>query len=405
MRRAWALLRALSTDWLRNREAVFFAFLFPVILLLIFGSVFGGGTGEFGLHVQNNDVGPDGQPTNLSATFVDALSETGALSVSQVDPGRDVAAWSEETGATRVLVVPEGFAAQVRAASADARRAVIVDTLARAGTVNDSTRAAVRDQLPANATDADPAVVRFLAASDDEAAPAIRGVVGSVVARFNERAVGVDTPPARVESGALGGQNLDGADYYLPALLAAVVMINGLITLTTVVAEFTADGTLKRLVATPLRRRDWILATVVQQSVLTLLVTALMVAVAHLVFGVSVVPGPLAIGLLLLGTVGFAGFGMALGSLVDGPEAATSLGMAVALPMMFVSGVFWELDLMPGFLQTLATVLPLYHFHRGLRRLMVLGTTEGVLVPFVVLGVVAVAGLVAALATTTWRDF
>lgn len=54
MNRIWTLVVALSKDWLRNRETVFFAFLFPVILLLIFSAVFGGGVSEFTIHVQNN---------------------------------------------------------------------------------------------------------------------------------------------------------------------------------------------------------------------------------------------------------------------------------------------------------------------------------------------------------------
>jgi ABC-2 type transport system permease protein len=129
-----------------------------------------------------------------------------------------------------------------------------------------------------------------------------------------------------------------------------------------------------------------------------------MVVVARLLFGVTVVPGPLALVLVVLGAIAFSGVGMTLGSLVGDPDAATSLGNAIAFPLMFLSGVFWQLDIVPGFLQTVARVLPLYHFHQGLRKLMVVGTTEGVLVPFAVLGVGAVLSLSLAIVTTRWRD-
>lgn len=418
MRRVVPLLVALTRDWLRNREAVFFAFMFPVVLLLIFSAVFGGGGAEFTLYVQNNDLDASGEPTNLSATFVDALNETEALSVRSLDADRNVTEWAREgrtTGAARVLVVPDGFAEQVRAGSVEARQAVILDTLNRTGATdptdagpNETDRDSIRRGMDAmtdgtNATG--PATVEFRAASDDETAPAIRGILESVVARFNEEAIGVDEPPASVTSVDLGRRDIEGVNYYLPALIAAVVVINGLITLTTVVAEFNADGTLKRLAATPLRRREWVLANVVQQALLALVTTGLMVVVAHLAFDVTVVPGPLSVALILLGAVGFAGLGMALGSAVDSPEAATSLGMGIALPLLFVSGVFWELDLMPGYLQTLATLLPVYHFHRGLRQLMVVGTTDGVAIPFAVLGVGAVGSVVLAVRATAWHDF
>jgi len=420
VRRVPALLTALSKDWLRNREAVFFAFLFPVVLLVIFSAVFGGGVGGFTVYVQNQDRTADGEPTNLSETFVTALNETDVLSVRTIDPDRNVTAWNREsdtTGATRVVVVPDGFDEQVRAGSARARRAVILDTVNRALSgldenetetrLNGTNRTEIRRGTRAmtNGTNVSgPAEIVFYAASDDETAPAVRGVLGSVVARFNDEALGVEEPPTTVTTGDLGSRNLTGVDYFLPALIAAVVLINGLVTLPSIVAGFGSDGTLKRLAATPLRKRDWILANVVMQAVLAVLVTALMVVVAHLAFGVTVIPGPLSIALILLGAVTFAGFGMALGSLVRSPDAATSLGMAVALPTMFVSGVFWELDLMPASLQTAATLLPVYHFHRGLRRLMVLDTTDGVAVPFAILGVGAALALVAAIRLTTWQD-
>jgi ABC-2 type transport system permease protein len=306
-----------------------------------------------------------------------------------------------------VVVVPDGFAQQVHNSSGRARAEVISDTLSRVdGQVNASDRTAIErgtTQLRAG-NDTAPATITFYSASDDTSAPAVRGIVESVVSRFNDRALGVESPPTNVTTAELRSNNLDAVDYYLPAFIAAVVMINGLITMTTIVAGFNSDGTLKRLVATPLRRRDWILANVVHQSVLAVVLTGIMVAVAHLLFGATAVPGPLSLALVLLGAVGFSGAGMALGSFVSDPDAATSLGNAIAFPMMFLSGVFWQLELMPEFLQTVALALPLYHFHSGLRQLMVRQTTEGVLIPFVVLGVTAVLTLGLAVWLTEWKD-
>lgn len=407
MTRVWALLVALSKNWLRNREAVFFAFLFPVILLLIFSAVFGGASAEFTLYVQNNDLESDGGPTDLSSSFIDALEDVDALELRSIESKRNITAWSRQrdsAGAARVVVIPDGFADKVRAGSAQARQSVILDTLSRTGgQLNQSTRSRLEQGL--NGTDvSEPAQLVFLSASDDQSAPAVRGIVSSVVARFNANAIGVETPPTMVVTDDLGSRNVEGVDYFLPALIAAVVMINGLITLPALLAEFRGDGTLKRLVATPLRKRDWILANVLQQAILALLITSVMVIVAHLVFDVTVIPGPFAVGLILLGAITFTGFGMTLGSLVEGSDAATSLGMAIALPMMFVSGVFWELDLMPEYLQTVATLTPIYHFHRGLRQLMVLDTTQGVGVPVGILGVGAALALVVAVYVTQWQD-
>lgn len=414
MRRLAGLLVALSKNWLRSREAMFFSLLFPVVLLLIFGSVFGGGSAQFAVYVQNNDVGPDGEPTNLSATFVDGLDDVEPLTVRRIEAERNVTRWSQTNRSAdtkRVLVIPDGFADQVRAASRRARVAVIRDTVAMAGdSVNDSTRARIDRGLAdvggGNDTNATaPANVTFLSAADDESAPAVRGIVDSYVAAFNEEALGVDEPPTEVTTADLGSRDLGAVDYYLPALIGAVVLINGAITVTSTVATFGDDGTLKRLAATPLRKREWIAANVALQSVLAVVLVGEMVVVAHLVFGVTVVPGALSVALVLLGAVGFSALGLALGGFISDPDAATSLGSAIAFPLMFLSGVFWELDVMPPFLQTVAELLPLYHFHRGLRRLMVVGTTDGTLVPFASTAAMAAVFLVAAARTTDWEEF
>jgi ABC-2 type transport system permease protein len=411
VRRVASLVVALSKSWLRSREAVFFALLFPIILLVIFSTAFGGGSPEFTLAVQNRDVGPDGEPTNLSATFVEGLEDVDVLDVRPVAPDRNLTAWRESGDAgdaSRVLVIPEGFADRVRNRSLRVRTAVIADTVDRvSGRLNDSQQAQVREGLgQARNTTAgtEPVAVTYLTAPGDESAATVGGIVESVVFRFNQRALGVDEPTVTMNESGFAGADRPAAAYYLPAFIAAVVLINGVMTVPAVVARFENAGTLKRLAATPLRKRDWILATVVHQSLLAVLLTVVMVVVAWLLFGVTAVPGPLAFALVVVGAVGFTGLGVALGSLIPDPDAATSLGGAIAFPTMFLSGVFWELDVMPAALQTVGRLVPLYHFHRGLHRLLILETTDGIGVPFAVMGGLAVVCVGLAVVVTDWRD-
>lgn len=412
MRRIATLVVVLFKNWLRSREAVFFSLAFPIILLVIFSLVFAGGSAHFTLYVQNEDVGPDGQATNLSATFVESLEENDVFTVRRIDPEQDLSRWAREnqsSGTKRVVVIPDGFEEQVRKGSAEARKAVIIDTINRAeADVNDSTRDSIQQGLGgqgSNSTNSTvPAEIMFLTPSDDETGSAVRGIIESHVATFNEEAIGVEQPPTTITTGTTNSRNLGAVDYYLPAFIATIVLINGVISVTSEVAGFKSDGTLKRLVATPLRKRDWILANMIQQSVLAVVLAGVMVLVAHLAFGVTVIPGPLSIALILLGAIAFSGLGITLGSFINDADAATSLGNAIAFPMMFLSGVFWEISLMPEYLQTVAKLMPLYHFHRGLRRLMILDTTDGTLLPFVILGIGSVAFLAVAIRVSEWRD-
>lgn len=413
MRRIAAIVGALGKNWLRSREAVFFSLIFPVVLLLIFSAVFaGGGSAEFTVYVQNNDL-EDGEPTALSAEFVASLEESDTLDVRHIDADRDLEDWveSEEAGdSPRVLVVHEGFADDVRAGTRRAQFDVTTATIGALGpALNDSTRrslaAALEEVSTSGSSGTAPATLTLLTAPDDSASGAIRGIVDSHVAAFNEQAVGVEQSPTEVTTGDIGDEDLGAVDYFLPALIGAVLLINGVITLTGTVARYGDEGTLKRLVATPLRRREWLIAHLVLQALLAVVITALMVGVAHLVFGVTVVPGVLSMALILLGAVGFSAIGLTLGGIVSDQDAATSLGNAIAFPVLFLSGVFWEIDLMPEYLQAVAEVLPLYHFHRGLRQLMVVGSTDGVLLAFASMGLLTVVFLGAAIRVTRWQDF
>jgi len=411
MKRIAALLNALLRDWSRSRETVFFVVLFPIILLVIFSTVFASSAPSFALVVQNQDVGAGGEATTLSSTFVESLEGIEPLAIQHLDADRNLTEWSQESdGGGRVLVLPDGFAEEVRAQSGRARIAIIRDTVARfQDDLNESERANIERGLDQasqqNATNATGATLAFYAPPDDQSAPVVRGILSTVIAEFNQESLGIDEPPVSLDSGTIGSAGLTSTDYYLPAFIATLVLINGVMTVPGVIAGFNQDGTLKRLVATPLRKRDWIIANIVQQSLLALLLSGVMLVVAAMLFGVTVIPGPLSIALVLLGAIAFSALGMTLGSLLPNPDAASSLGGSIAFPMMFLSGVFWEIDIMPETLQTIGRLMPLYQFHRGLRQLMIVETTEGVWPAFAMLGGMAVVFVLLAIRLTRWQDF
>lgn len=414
MRRLRTLTTTLLRDWTRDREAVFFVFVFPIILLLIFSVVFAGVPGEFEVAVQNNDIDEDGNPTELSDSFVEALAESDPVDLHHLDPGdnlTDVDTLESDTGQQRVVVIPDGFDQRVRNQSARVRMAVIRDTIQRSeddipeDELADIEAGMAEFEDAQSDTEDQVVPVQLLVSPDDDAAGAVTSIIDSVVATFNDRSVGIEEPTVAVEPQEVGDEGLGAADYFLPAFIVAMILFNGLLTVPSAVAKFRHDGTLKRLAASPLRRYEWILANLVQQSVISLLVVAVMVLIAWVVFGVSAIPGPLAILLVLVGTMAFGGLGMVVGSFVRGPGAAISLGAAIAFPLMFVSGIFWELEVMPETVQQIAELSPVTHYHRSLRELMILDSMNGVLLTLTVLGVMAVIFVSLSVYLTAWDEF
>jgi len=73
-------------------------------------------------------------------------------------------------------------------------------------------------------------------------------------------------------------------------------------------------------------------------------------------------------------------------------------------PMIFFPGNVFPLEMMPGFLQKFARVLPLYYVNEGLRASMVFVDNTTALRYSVVIGVFATAVFIAGILTTTWEE-
>jgi ABC-2 type transport system permease protein len=90
----------------------------------------------------------------------------------------------------------------------------------------------------------------------------------------------------------------------------------------------------------------------------------------------------------------FVGLGIVITSFTKDQETAQMLMMTLMFPMMFLSGVFFPVQQMPQFMQTISSFLPLTYASNALRKVMVLGagvpqiTTE--LIVLVVFGIVMI---------------
>jgi len=137
---------------------------------------------------------------------------------------------------------------------------------------------------------------------------------------------------------------------------------------------------------------------------LAFLLTAVMVLLSMLVFDVQAYLGLYAMGFIVLEAVASSSTGMVLGGLVKDVEAANGAGNAIAFPMMFLSGAFWSVEMMPEYMQVVARFLPLYHFHQGLMELMILQNPGEALFSFWVLLGFAAVFIVLASKVTRWKD-
>ena len=128
---------------------------------------------------------------------------------------------------------------------------------------------------------------------------------------------------------------------------------------------------LKRLAATPMRRRHFLLSFRVAGLVFVPLQVLVLFGFARIAFGVSIAGSVIAALLLaLLGSWSFAGLGLLCASRAQNSETANGLINLVTLPMMVFSGVFFSSSRFPEALQPVIRLLPLSAFNEALRHVV-----------------------------------
>ncbi|MEM4292895.1 MAG: ABC transporter permease [Thermoplasmata archaeon] len=417
MRNVWIVFKTLVKDWLRSPTGVFFSFLFPLLLLLIFGALFGGTeTTKYLLYIQNKDVDENGNPTNLSMAFIEAIKSTECFEIKTLAKEVNISVFVKEQQtieSLRFLVIPAGFEERAMNRSVVVRMGIIVDTLvyilgnySQYMNASDVANITMGKELLCeylNQTNFTSPEILLIADEHAQATQIVKGIIYSVVHGFNNHLTGA-SDIIIPKSEDLQQRKWRAADYYLPGYIAAFIMTNGIIGMTTTVTEYKRNGIVKRLSATPLSKRDWILGCILQQTFLGFTLTVFMIGFSWAIFGVRAIPDLYAVSLIFIGCVLFSSIGMTLGGFVKDIEAAAGIGNAIGFPLMFLSGAFWPVEIMPSYMQTIAKGSPVYYFHQGLREIMIYNEPANASIPFIVLSALAVFFTFLAIKITRWKD-
>lgn len=182
-------------------------------------------------------------------------------------------------------------------------------------------------------------------------------------------------------------------EFVAPGIMAMVVMMSLMTGLPHAISYEKDMGTLDGMLAAPTSRWAIILGKVMAQTTRGLIQGFIILLLSVLLFGVVIHGSILLVVLLILLTVfSFVGLGILITSFADKEETATMVMMTLMFPMMFLSGVFFPVQQMPSFMQTLASFLPLTYAAEAMRKVMVLGAGPGAIMTDVV--VLAVFGIV-----------
>jgi ABC transporter DrrB family efflux protein len=194
-------------------------------------------------------------------------------------------------------------------------------------------------------------------------------------------------------------------DFLIPGLLGMNLMGTGIWSLAFSITTARQKQLLKRLAATPMRRSDYLVAQILGRLVFLVPELIILVGLGWLAFGVAVRGSlALLLVTSLLGSVTFCGLGLLIASRVRTVEAVSGLANFVMLPMWLVSGVFFSSERFPDAVQPLIRALPLTALIDALRGIVTEGSTVTAIAPqLAILTAWCVLSFLAALKLFRWR--
>ena len=329
-------------EFVRDRTALFFTIAFPIIFIVLFGLIFRT-PGKFDetVGIALEDQGPVGQQI---AAMLEALPAGQPGQDAADNPfskmtfergGRDDLTARLQRGDIQALVViPEGTSA----AAAAGQTATV--------------------QLQVDQ-------------SSQIFAPVMRGVLDQIVKQADPVLSKV-TPALGLEVKPVMADALKAIDYLIPGILCMSIMNLGLFGTAQPMIAMRTQGVLKRLGATPLPRTTLLLSYIALRLIIAMIQTAIIVVIGTLLFDVSMVGNWLVLfGWLMLSTLMFIAIGFFIAAVSKTEESGTAITNLVNFPMLFLSGVFFQVSGMPSYLQPFIKAMPLTYTVDALKQTMI----------------------------------
>ena len=315
-----ALTISLLRNFFRDKQSLGFTLAFPVVFFLIFGAVLSGGGA--------------GQVATSFSVYVASGAE-----------GADVL--------NTIIENTEGFNVHRAQSESDVRR-YVADLESEFGLAYDGEK------------------IRFfynptLVERNSYLSQLARGIASD----FDREMAGLaDLMVVERENVALRDAVSD-LEYVLPGIIALGLTSAGLFTLSVSFLRFREKKILKRLVAAPMSQSAFMFALVTTRIVGAAASTAVLLAMARLVFGMElVIDWALFLPFVVVSTLAMMAVGVLITLITRRAETGGQIAGIMLTLMIFFSGIYFPTEFLPPYFRAVARVLPLTYVSDGLRYTM-----------------------------------
>ena len=251
LKRILSDFKVFRRSYLRNRLGLFFALVFPVILILIFGTIFSGNSsGTINVYTQNQDTGPFVTPQiNIAAQFLHALNTSSTIRVITVDPSENFSQYLSAHSSSDGIIIPANFSADYLQGSP------------------------INITVYGNPTSSTSGIV----------SSAVNGYANYFnLHRFN------GTTVIGITAATVNIHQTKYVDFLIPGLVGFTILVSPMFSLVNISSEYKRTKLFKQLSLTPLTKMEWLISKIMLYLLVTLASFLLMVAIGTYVFGANI---------------------------------------------------------------------------------------------------------------------
>lgn len=344
----WTFARIEFLRTFRDKVALFFVFLFPLIFLFVFGGIFGGNNDlSFNVALVNNSE------SQFAKEFSKQASDNEILNVDdEISTLNEATEKMNRSEIDATIILPENFGVPGEAGYPTGQAEVLYNQ------------------------------------NNEQAAQTLGSVLDGVFEGINAQFVQTERP-FTVKTTSTANESQRRFDYTFAGLLGFSIISLGIFGPTNVFPQLKKQGVLRRFHTTTLKVWQYFTANVIAQAGVGLLSVALLFVTAMVVFDLNMNGDYLSlISFVVLSISVLFGVGLAIGGWAKNENQAAPLANLITFPMIFLSGTFFPRFLMPEWLQNASYFLPLTPVIDGSRLIITEGQS--------LLGVLPQVGLLAA---------
>jgi ABC-2 type transport system permease protein len=316
-----SLSRAMYLGFVRDRTALLFTILIPVLFLVLFGSIYKSG---------------------------------GAPKVSVIEVGR-------------VALLDQAVA------SAPGQLGNVL-TVGHSGNLSASLDAVRKGNDDAVVQQQGRTLIVHYSIADQTRAGIVQAVFSSVVQQADAAAAG-STSGYQLATRQVEDKSLKPIQYLAPGLLGWAIASGGAFGASITLVNWRQTKLLRRLRLAPVSIGSVVLARVGISLAVALVQLAVFLAIATLpYFGLRLSASWwMAIPVVACGTLAFLSIGLVVGSVTTSQQAATAVANIIILPMAFLGGAFVPLDFAPAWIRDVSYAMPLRYLVTGMQNVMARG--------------------------------